>query len=531
MNDKRKLRLKKFYFHPITVFLFLTFLVILLSGILSAFQTQATYNTVNVNTKELEPVLITVENLLSFDGLKFLISNAAKNFLSFAPLGMLLLSLIGITIAEGTGFIETLTRRHISKIPKSTVTFIVIFIATISSLINEVGYAILIPLCALIYFINKRNPVLGIITAFCGVSFGYGVSMFVGSTEVALMNYTKDAATLIDENTHIALTSNLIFIMVATIVLSIVGTIIIEKIISPKIGKYKKEDEFSKTEQYKVINIEEEEQRQIEKDKYEKRGLRSALIMSILVLFIFIYSLIPNLPFSGMLLDMNEKTYLNQLFGENSYFQDGFTYLVSLVFILSGIAYGIGSKSIKNDKEIIENASKKFSNIGSLIILIFVVAQFIAVFRKSNIGMVVTAWLASLLEHLSLSGIPLVLVSLLFIALSNFLLTSPTSKWMIFSPVVVPMFMQSNISAQFAQIVMRAGDSMTKGFTPLLASFVIYIGYLNIYNLHKDKPYTIRKSLQMITPYFLLIFATWVVLIVGWYLIGLPIGPGVFPTL
>ena len=531
MNDKRKLRLKKFYFHPITVFIFLTFLVIVLSGILSAFQTQATYNTVNVNTKELEPVLITVENLLSFDGLKFLISNAAKNFLSFAPLGMLLLSLIGITIAEGTGFIETLTRRHISKIPKSTVTFIVIFIATVSSLINEVGYAILIPLCALIYFINKRNPILGIITAFCGVSFGYGVSMFVGSTEVALMNYTKDAAILIDDTTHIALTSNLIFIIVATIVLSIVGTIVIEKIIGPKIGKYKKEDEFSKTEQYKVINIEEEEQRQIEKDKYEKKGLRSALIVSILILFVFVYSLIPNLPFSGMLLDMNEKTYLNQLFGENSYFQDGFTYLVSLVFILSGIAYGIGSKSIKNDKEIIENASKKFSNVGSLIILIFFVAQFIAVFRKSNIGMVVTAWLASLLEHLSLSGIPLVLISLLLIAISNFLLTSPTSKWMIFSPVVVPMFMQSNISAQFAQIVMRAGDSMTKGFTPLLASFVIYIGYLNIYNLHKDKPYTIRKSLQMITPYFLLIFATWIVLIVGWYLIGLPIGPGVLPTL
>ena len=531
MNDKRKLRLKKFYFHPITVFIFLTFLVIVLSGILSAFQTQATYNTVNVNTKELEPVLVTVENLLSFDGLKFLISNAAKNFLSFAPLGMLLLSLIGITIAEGTGFIETLTRRHISKIPKSTFTFIVIFIATVSSLINEVGYAILIPLCALIYFINKRNPILGIITAFCGVSFGYGVSIFVGSTEVALMNYTKDAAMLIDESTHIALTSNLIFIIVSTIVLSIVGTIVIEKIIGPKIGKYKKEDEFSKTEQYKVINIEEEEQRQIERDKYEKRGLRSALVVSILILFIFVYSLIPNLPFSGMLLDMNEKTYLNQLFGENSYFQDGFTYLVSLVFILSGIAYGIGSKSIKNDKEIIENASKKFSNVGSLIILIFFVAQFIAVFRKSNIGMVVTAWLATLLEHLSLSGIPLVLVSLLLIALSNFLLTSPTSKWMIFSPVVVPMFMQSNISAQFAQIVMRAGDSMTKGFTPLLASFVIYIGYLNIYNLHKDKPYTIRKSLQMITPYFLLIFATWIVLIVGWYLIGLPIGPGVLPTL
>jgi aminobenzoyl-glutamate transport protein len=336
---------------------------------------------------------------------------------------------------------------------------------------------------------------------------------------------------LIDENTHIALTSNLIFIIATTIILSIVGTFIIEKIIAPKIGKYKKDEEYSKTEQYKVINVEEEEQRQLEKDKYEKKGLRYALIMSIFVLFIFIYSLIPNLPYSGMLLDMKEKTYLNQLFGENSYFQDGFTYLVSLLFILAGIAYGIGSKSIKNDKEIIENASKKFSNLGSIFILIFVVSQFIAVFRKSNIGVIFTSWLVSLLEHLSLSGIPLIIVTLIFIAISNLLLTSSANKWMIFSPVVVTTFMQSNISPQFAQVVMRAGDSMTRGFTPLLASFVIYIGYLNIYNLHKEKPYTIKKSLQMITPYFLLISITWILIVVGWYIIGLPIGPGVYPTL
>ena len=526
MRDKRKLKLK-----PITVFIFLTFLVVLLSGLLSLLEAQATYNVVNVNTKELEPTLVTVENLLSFDGIKFMISNAAKNFLSFGPLGMLLLSLIGITVAEGTGFIETFTRRHLSKLPKNTLTFLVIFIAITSSLINEVGYAILIPLVALVYFINNRNPIIGIVTAFCGVSFGYGVSMFVGSMEVSLMDYTRDAARLIDDTTHIALTSNLIFIIATTIILSIVGTIVMEKIVAPRIGKYKKEDEFAKTETYKVIDIEEEEQRLIEKDKYEKKGLRSALVVSIIVLFVFIYSLIPNLPFSGILLDMNEKAYVNQLFGENSYFQDGFTYLVSLMFILSGIAYGFGSKTIKNDKEIIENASKKLSGIGSVIMLIFVVAQFIAVFRKSNIGIIVTAWLASLLEHMTLSGLPLILISLVLIALSNFLLTSAASKWMIFSPIMVPMFMQSNISPQFAQIVLRAGDSMTKGFTPLLASFVIYIGYLNIYNLHKEKPYTIRKSLSMVAPYFVIISITWILIIIGWYIIGIPIGPGVYPTI
>ena len=355
--------------------------------------------------------------------------------------------------------------------------------------------------------------------------------MFVGSMEVSLMDYTRDAARLIDDTTHIALTSNLIFIIATTIILSIVGTIVMEKIVAPRIGKYKKEDEFAKTETYKVIDIEEEEQRLIEKDKYEKKGLRSALVVSIIVLFVFIYSLIPNLPFSGILLDMNEKAYVNQLFGENSYFQDGFTYLVSLMFILSGIAYGFGSKTIKNDKEIIENASKKLSGIGSVIMLIFVVAQFIAVFRKSNIGIIVTAWLASLLEHMTLSGLPLILISLVLIALSNFLLTSAASKWMIFSPIMVPMFMQSNISPQFAQIVLRAGDSMTKGFTPLLASFVIYIGYLNIYNLHKEKPYTIRKSLSMVAPYFVIISITWILIIIGWYIIGIPIGPGVYPTI
>lgn len=531
MPEKGKLRLKKFYFHPITVFVILTFLTILLSAILSLFETQATYNIVNTNTKDLEPVLVAVENMLSFDGLKFIISDAARNFLSFAPLGTLLISLIGLTIAEASGFIETLTRRHISKMPKYLITFLVIFVSTISSLINEVGYAILIPLVALIYFMNNRNPILGIVTAFCGVSFGYGVSLFVGSMEISLINYTRSAALLIDETAHVALSSNLIFIVAASIILSLVGTIIIEKIIAPNIGKYKKEEEFSQTEKYHAFDLEEEEQRQIEQDKYEKKGLRYALFVAIIMAFFFIYSLIPNLPFSGMLLDMKENAYVNQLFGDNAYFQDGFTFIISLFFMLSGIAYGIGSKTIKNDKILIENASKSFGNIGSIVILMFAAAEFIAVFRKTNIGIVITSWLANLLEHLQFSGIPLIVVTLILIALANLFLTSPAQKWLIFSPVVVPMFMQSNISPQFAQIIMRVGDSMTKGYTPLLASFVIYIGYLNVYNLQKNKPYTIKGALSLVTPYCLLISLAWIIIVIIWYMVGIPIGPNAIPTI
>ena len=531
MHEKRKLKLKKFYFHPITVFLFLILVTIVLSAILSAFEMQATYSTVNPNTNELETTLVAVENLLSFDGMKFIIGDATTNFISFTPLGTLLLALIGITIAESTGLIETLTKKYFSKMPKGVFTFLILFIATISSLINEVGYAILIPLAALMYFMNGRNPLLGIITAFCGVAFGYGVTIFVGSMEIALMDYTQTAAWLIDEGMHISLTSNLFFIIATSIIISIVGTIIIENIIAPKLGKYKKEEEFAKTEQYRVINLEEEEQKKIEQEKNQKRGLRFALITSIILILLFIYMLIPNLPYSGMLLDMNEKTYLNQIFGDNSYFQSGFTYLVTLLLVITGIAYGIGAKSIKSDKALIEDIGQKFSKTAYIFVLIFVVSQFVAIFRRTNIGTIITAWLANLLEYLEFSGIPLIIVTLLLIALANIFLTSPATKWMIFAPVVVPMFMQANISPQFAQIVMRVGNSMTNGYTPILASFVIYIGYLNIYNLNKKKPITIRKSLRMITPYFLLISAAWILIVVGWYITGLPMGPGVYPTL
>ena len=531
MRKNKKQKLKKFYFHPITVFIALSFIIILLSGILSKFEMQATYNTVNKNTKELEATIVAVENLLSFDGMQFIISNASKNFMSFAPLGMLLISLIGLCVAEATGFIEAFSRKYIRKLSNVQLTFIVIFLSVISSLINEIGYAIIIPLVAMVYSANGRNPLTGIVTAFCGVAFGTGVSIFVGSTEVALMDYTSIAASIIDSNTHISLTCNLIFIIVSSIIISIVGTIIVEKIISPRLGKYKVREDLSKTEELRIIDLEEEEQHKIEREKRQKRGLKYAFITAIVVIIVFIYMLIPNLPNSGILLDMKENTYLGQVFGDNSYFQDGFTYMMSLLFLFIGLAYGIGAKSIKNDRELIEKTGEYFSKIGTILVLIFVVSQFIAIFKKANIGLVITAWLANLIEYLKFSGIPLIILTLVAIAIANLFLTTPGAKWAIFSPVIVPMFMQSNISAQFAQVVMRVGDSMTNGITPLLACFVIYMGYLSIYNFDKDKPITIRRAIKLVIPYFVFTCLTWILLVLGWYILGIPIGPGVYPTI
>lgn len=535
MQEKRKLKLKKFYFHPITMFILATVLILVISFILSLLQVQATYNIVNTATNELEPKLVTIENLLTFNSLKSLISKSMINFASLAPLSMLIISLIGISIAEATGLIETLSKRKIKKLSKKQLTFLILFLGVISSLINDVGYAILIPLAAIIYEINGRNPLLGIITAFCGTAFGSGVSIFVGWTEVNLIPATTSAAYLIDTTAHISLTSNLIFIIVASILIPIIGTIIIEKMIGPKLPKYHFHDRTTgvtlKTSELLLSDIEEAEQNKIAREKNEKRGLKYALIASIIMILLFIYMLLPSLPGSGLLLDITEKTYVNQLFGSNSYFHSAFPILMTIFFIIIALAYGIGAKSIKNDRDLIEKAGNKMKDMGMLLILIFVFSQFLAVWKESNIGIIITSWLATLLSHLEFTDIPLIVVTLIIIAIANLFCPSISTKWKIFSPVVVPLLMQGNISPQFAMLIMRVSDSMTKGITPFLSFFILYIGYLNLYNQNKQKPITIHQSLKIISPYFLLISLTWILLVVSWYIIGLPIGPGVTPTI
>lgn len=530
-REKRRLRLKKFYFHPITVYIVMCFAIVLLSAVFSFLQIQSTYQLANSSVNDLDTTMVSVENLLNFDGMKYIISNSTTNFVSFAPLAMLLISLIGISVAEATGFLEAFSKKYLRKLTKPKLTFLIILIGIISSLINDVGYAILIPLAAIIYKILKRNPQLGIVTAFCGVAFGYGVSIFIGSTEVSLIPFTTSAARLIDESFHVSLSSNLYIIVFSVFLLSIFGTFAIEKFIAPRFSAYKEEKNFSKTQELDIIDIEEFEQQKIEKEKNQSRGLRYALITAFIVIGIFIYMLIPGLPQSGLLLDMDKKTYLDQIFGDSAYFQDGFTFMISLLFLFVGLAYGVGAKSVKNDKDIVEKATTNFEKIGSIILLMFVASQFLAIFKKTEIGTVIAGNLANLVETLSFRGIPLIVLVIIVIAISNLFLISPSIKWQIFSPVVVPLLMQSNVSPQFAQFIMRASDSMTNGITPLLAAFTIYLGYLNIYHKDKSKPVGITKAIKQIMPYFLVSAGIWLIIIFGWYLLGLPIGPNVYPTI
>ncbi len=531
MAKKKKMKLKKL--HPITTYVLLTIGVILLSLILSLFKISATYSTINQQTNILEKTIITVNNLLSREGIEKIFSNATTNFASFTTLTTLIITLIGIEIAEVTGLIQTFMKKRFAKINPKTLTFILILLAIFSSIVNEVGYAILIPLGALLFLFNGRNPLVGVAAAFAGVAFGYSISFFVGTIDLSLIPYTTQAAHLIDSSFYVRMTSNLYIMIISCIIMAIVGTIITEKIVVKKLGRYisKKHDELGQTKEIEYLDLQYEEQKKIKEEAKEKKGLKYARISGIIIALIFIYSIIPGLPLSGFLLDLNQKTYSDQLFGPNSYFQDGFTYIISLFFMITGISYGIGSESIKNDKELFNKLDEKLKTLGSLIVLIFFASQFIAVFKESNIGTVIVATLANILKALPLSGLALIIVSIIIIAISNMFVTTSLAKWSIISPILIPTMMQLNMSPQYGQFIFRAAESMTNGITPLLAYFVVYIGYLNIYNKEQDKYFSIKEGINLMIPYFIGYTLTWIFIILMWYIIGLPLGPGVYPTL
>ena len=535
MVRRRIKKIKKIHFHPITTYVFFIILTMLLSFIFSLFDLQSTYNTINQTDLSIEQVTVIVRNILNYDGLKEIISNAAVNFMSFAPLSVFLMASIGLCVCESSGFLDVLFKKIFAKLNNKFITFLIIFIATISTLINEIGFVILIPIAAIIFKSKGRNPLAGVCAAFAGVAFGTGTTIFVGSTEVALIPYTTAAARIIDSTYHVSLLSNIFIMIISSIILSIVGMIVIEKMIVPRIGKYREKKVLEQDGDVEIIDLDSDpntiEQTMLSNDYKEKRGFKIASIVGIIFVLFFIYSVIPGLPFSGLLLDMNEKTYLKQIFGSNSYFQDGFTFMISLLFLVTGIAYGFGSKKFKSDKDIVNSGIDYLKHIGEIVLLIFFASQFVAIFKMTNIASVFSSIMVNFLNSIPFGGIPFLIISFLIIGLTNIFSTGIQTKWIVFSPVVVSVLMKSNISPQFAQFMMRAADSITNGITPLYAYFVIFLGYLNFYNKDKEKPITLFNSIRLMMPYFVIITITWLLILLGWYIIGLPIGPGVFPTI
>lgn len=516
---KKKIKnIKKIKLHPALVFLILTIAVMIISSVGAILNIESNYYTVNPVTGDLESQVITINNLFNRTGLQYLISNFLSNFMSFAPLGTFILGLMGIGVAYKSGFLNTLNKTISKYLPRSFLTFLVVLLGAIFSMFYDVGYVILIPMAAILFRDLGRHPSAGICAAFAGITFGSGASIVANSLDSSIIPYTKSATMILDIAYQVETNGNIIFMIISTLLIAYVGAFVTERIIIPKLGKY---------------NFDEEELAEIKREPTTKetKSLIIAILAIIVVAIPLIYCIIPGLPFSGLLLNLKDTGYVNQLFGSNSYFNQGSVFIFSSLLMLAGLVYGLRIKSITNNRDFVDGMNYYLKDLSSLLILIFFAAQFCLIFKQTNLGTFVVSLLANWMSGLELTGIVLVLVTFFLIVISTFLVPTAVTKWAIFAPIVVPMFMQSSLTPEFAMAVFRAADSSVKGITPLFTYFVILIGFIQIYNKKKDDTVTIGRALSLMTPYTVAFTILWLMIVIVFFFLGIPLGIGTNVTL
>lgn len=495
---------------PIMTFIVLIFSTIIISGFLHFINIQAEYSTVNSVTGELVNNVVEVKNLFSLSGIKHIVTTAVNSFVNFEPLAMLIIVLIGIGILEKSGFLKTFITIITRSAKKNTVTFALIFICLLSSLMGNISFVIMLPLGALLFKYGRRNPLGGIIASFAALSFGYGINIFLSSNDSSLLTMTLNAARSIDPKYSISMFYSLFFMVALLIVIAFVFTSITEKRIMPRLGRYEHEEE-----EVKITNK-------------ELRGLIVGIGVGLLYLLIVIYMIIPGLPLSGTFLDHTGTRYIDMLFGANSLFSQGFVFIVTVWFVIIGLAYGFMTKAFTNNKDVSEGLGHTLDDIGSILVLLFFASLFINVYEESNIGLVITAFISSLIGDLTFNGVFLIVISFILIAIANLFCPNSIVKWSIISATMVPLFINSSISPEYANIVYNVADSVTNGLTPLLMYSVIYIAFLEKYN-KSEKSITLFGSHRYMIRYSCASFIIMFVMIVGWYLIGIPTGIGTFP--
>ena len=507
----KKLRTKdKIGLHPVMMLLVLSFATIVISGILRLFNVQATFNKISSVTGDFQVTTEAVNSLFSLRGLKYIFTSTVSNFANYAVLTHLIIILLGIGIMVKSGFLKTIITLMTKKAKKTSVTFVLVLISILASLIGDLSYIILVPLGALLFLYGKRNPMIGIITTFASLTCGSALSLFLTSYDSSLINITLDNVHVINSGYTISSWAFLLANVILIIILSFVITNVTENYLVKKLPKY----EFP----------EEEVEEELVLTRKQMRGLLFSLFAGLLYLLIFIYNIIPGLPFSGNLLDYSQSLYIDKLFSYNSFFSNGFVFVVAVFFVILGLSYGIGAKTIKNNKEFVDALGHSLNGIGKILVMIFAASTFINIFKQSNIGNVVAGALTNLMQNSNFGGLPLVL--LLFIFAGVIALFQPTVlfSYNIVSGVIIKL-MNAGISPEFTQLVFRLGSSVTLGLTPVFVYFVVYLAYLENYN-QSNKPITIKEAIKYQLPYAAVTCVLYLLFIIIWYLVKFPIGVG-----
>lgn len=486
--------------HPVTIFLIFSALVVLASALAAKAGLSVEFTKIDNKTFESAVTTVTAVSLLSPDGIRYMFESAVKNFTGFAPLGTVLVAMLGVGVAEGTGLIQALLRKLVISTPKRLITLVVVFAGVMSNVASDAGYVVLVPLGAIVFLSFGRHPLAGLAAAFAGVSGGFSANLLIGTIDPLLGGISTEAAKLMDPTYAVSATANWYFMIVSTFIIMIVGAWVTERIVEPRLGKYEGNE---KAELHDIT-------------KEEKRGLRFAG-MAFLLFIAGMAAMIG--PVSGILRDQNN----GQILG-HSPFMNSIVLIIALFFFFPGLAYGIGAKTVKNDKDVAHFMGKAMSTMGGYLVLAFVASQFVAYFSYTNLGTILAVNGAAFLKSTGMVGLPLILGFILVSAFINLFIGSASAKWAIMAPVFVPMFMALGFSPEFTQVAYRIGDSTTNIISPLMSYFAVIVAFAEKY----DKKMGIGTIISTMLPYSLAFLLFWTVLMIIWFVAGWPIGPDAF---
>jgi aminobenzoyl-glutamate transport protein len=485
---------------PTTLFALLAVGVVVLSGIAAQFELAVSHPTTG---KLIEPV-----SLLSVDGLHRILTGLVTNFTSFAPLGTVLVAMIGIGVAEVSGLIGAVMRMLVLKSPRALLTPVVVFCGVLSNAASEVGYVLLVPLAALIFKAAGRHPVLGLTAAFAGVSGGYSANLVLGTIDPLLAGLSQEAARIIDPAYVVSPAANYYFMFVSTFLITGLGWWVTERLVAPRLAGSEYSGLASDAESDDLVKP---------LTPAEKRGLRYAAGLFVVLTGLLLWGL---LPADGFLRDPETGSVLH------SPFLKGIVAIIFLYGVGLGAAYGVGAGTVKSDRDVIRGMSQQMSTLGGYMVLVFFAAQFVAFFNWTNLGLIMAVEGAQFLKTAGLHQVPLMLAFILLSATINLVMGSASAKWALMAPVFVPMFMLLGYPPEVTQTAYRVGDSVTNVISPMMSYFALIIAFVQRYVPKAG----IGTLVSLMLPYSLTFLAGWSVLFIAWLLLGWPVGPGA-PTL
>ena len=481
--------------HPAMIFAILSVIVI----IVSYFAAKSGLNVTYFDAKAGEKVTKEAVSLLNWEGLAYIFNSATENFTGFAPLGTVLVAMLGVGVAENSGLFNATLKRLLSNVNPTLLTATVVFAGVISNIASDAGYLVVVPLGALIFANAGRHPLAGIAAAFAGVSGGFSANLGLGTTDPLLTNITNEALKAGGIDMTLAATCNWYFLFVSTFLITIIGTLVTNRIVEKNLGEYHgsyKADESPLTD-------------------LEKKGLRNALIAFIIFVVVMAVLMFPaNAPFRAVEDGKDIKT-LKFFLGH------GLIPAMLLLFMIPGIAYGKTVGTIKTSHDLVDAMTKAMKGMGGYLVLAFFAAQFVSYFNKTNLGLILAKNGADFLDSINLKGLPLLIMFILLSAFLNLFMGSASAKWAIMAPIFVPMMYNLELSPALTQVAYRIGDSSTNIITPLMSYFAMIVVFMQKY----DEDSGLGTLTSMMLPYSMFFLLGWTILMIVWYLIGLPVGP------